>query len=252
MLRVRNLAGLPQPFLQALNAESNLVAIEQPASWTMSLALSLLLVGIIAACIGVLNPEGIWSNAIRLVNVITAALVAMSFYEPVAHYLTKQLDSYIVFWDFLAIWAVFSAAIIVGRTVTSSLSTVNVRFPKVIDRWGSGILAAWIGWVMVCFTVTTLHTAPLARNFFFASFQPKEAMFFGVLHPDREWLAFTQRMSTGAYSNGPGKSFDPQNAFVAEQANRRTAFEHYVAQARAVLINPQFATPGARPVPPPR
>jgi len=29
------------------------------------------------------------------------------------------------------------------------------------------VLSLWIGYVMVCFTMMTLRTAPLGRNFFF-------------------------------------------------------------------------------------
>ena len=249
--RIKGIVNLPPAFLQALSAPPaprttiSPLPGDQPAGWA-SWILSLLLLGIFAACLGTLHPEGLWSNAIRLVNVVTAGLLAMNFYEPVAKYLTSQMDTYTIFWDYLAIWAVFSAAVMVGRTVTSTLSTVKVRFPKIVDQVGGGVLAAWIGWVMVCFTVTTLHTAPLSRNFFFASFQPKESMFFGVFAPDRQWLAFSHRVSQGVYNHMPGECFDPECRFINQQTERRAVFERYVLEAKAVRVDPRMANPGMR------
>ena len=40
----------------------------------------LLIFAIVATCFN----EGIWSNVVRLINVITAGLVAMTFFEPLA------------------------------------------------------------------------------------------------------------------------------------------------------------------------
>ena len=42
----------------------------------------LLCVIILAVCVGFLFRDGLWSNAIRLVNVVFAGLLAMNFYEP--------------------------------------------------------------------------------------------------------------------------------------------------------------------------
>ena len=48
-------------------------------------------------------------------------------------------------------------------------------------------------------------------------------MFFG-LAPDRKWLAFTQRMSQGAYS---GATFDPEGEYMVKYAIRRAELEEH-------------------------
>ena len=80
----------------------------------------------------------------------------------------------------------------VFRTVTDLASRVRVRFLTIVDFWGGVAVSASIGWVMVCFTLASLHMAPLAQYPFLGSFQPQNGMFFGVLYPDREWLGFTR------------------------------------------------------------
>ena len=55
----------------------------------MSALLTLILVLIFLACLGFLYPEGMWSNAIRLINVILAALLAINYFEPLARQLEE-------------------------------------------------------------------------------------------------------------------------------------------------------------------
>ena len=85
--------------------------------------------------------------------------------------------------------------------MTDQVSKVKVRFLKIADQIGSGVFALLIGWVMVCFTMMTLHTAPLAKTFLFGGFNssPDQSMFLG-LAPDRKWLGFMQYESRGALS----------------------------------------------------
>ena len=71
---------------------------------------------------------------------------------------------------------------LVFREITDRVSRVQVRFLKLADRIGSVVLSLWIGYVMVCFTLMTLHTAPLGRNFLFGGFSTDQQarMFFGM------------------------------------------------------------------------
>ena len=108
-----------------------------------------------------------------------------------------------------------------------------MRFPSIAETIGGLLLSAWTGWVMVCFLMMTLHTAPLARNPMDGAFQPeKEAMFLGMAAPDRQWLGFTQRMSLGAFCrSGTEKGvnektvFDPKGQFMPKYATRRADLE---------------------------
>ena len=190
----------------------------------MTVIFPLLLLVIFAACIGVLYPEGLWSNAVRLINVTTAALVATNFFEPLARWLDGMADSYTYFWDFIAIWGLFCATMVVMRAATDLISRVKVRFLNIVDRVGSVVFAVAVGWVMVCFITMTLHTAPLARNFLWGGFDPSKRMLMG-LAPDRQWLAFVQHVSQGPFSWSEPKVFDPNNEFLAKYNNRRGALE---------------------------
>jgi hypothetical protein len=197
---------------------------------------NLLMFVILFACVAMCYAEGMWSNAIRLVNIVTAALLAVNFFEPFARWIEGQQSSYTYVWDFLSLWAVFCVSLLILRILTDSLSRVKVRFLKIADRIGSGILAVWIGWVMVCFTMTTLHTAPLSRNFLNDSFQPEERMVMG-LAPDRQWLAFTQRMSEGVFCRAEdGHVFDPNADFMPKYATRRTQLENQLSTTHAVRV----------------
>jgi len=183
------------------------------------------------------GQSGIWSNAIMLVNVIFAALLAMNYFEPLA----KQIDSfdrtYRYLTDFLALWGVFAFSVLVMREITDRVSKVKVKFVKPVDMGVGGALACWIAWIMVCFAATTLHTAPLARNFLGFQPEPRTAMFFGLLAPDREWLGFTRAESVGPFSRsvsyrvgnqltpaGP-KEFDSTGDFIFKYGARREKFE---------------------------
>jgi hypothetical protein len=190
---------------------------------------------ILFACVAMLYTDGLWSNAIRLVNVITAALLAMNFFEPLADWLDGMKPAYGYFWDFIALWGLFIVFSIIFRSLTDTASKVKVRFLKIADQVGSGLLSAWIGWVMVCFTMVSIHVAPLAKNCLMESFVPEEQMVLGFA-PDRMWLGFTQKMSMGPYNRLASESewkmektiFDPHGEFMPKYATRRAAIESNV------------------------
>ncbi len=191
--------------------------------------LTLIMCLVLFACVAMLYNDGMWSNAIRLINVITAGLLAMNFFEPLANWLEQMQPSYTYFWDFTVLWGLFIIFSIIFRLLTDRVSQVKVKFLKMADQIGSGVLSLWIGWVMVCFTMVTVHVAPLARNCLFDSFQPEQRMFFS-LAPDRQWLAFTQKMSQGPYECSATEKtmFDPQGEFLLRYATRRANLESNV------------------------
>ena len=84
---------------------------------------------------------------------------------------------------------------------TDSLSRYRVRFRMPVEHTGRVVFAAWTGWVILCFVVFSLHTAPLARSPFRGGFaqEPLSNNFVG-LAPDRIWLGFMQSRSEGALS----------------------------------------------------
>ena len=63
--------------------------------------LTLVLLLIFLIVVGLLWLQGLWSNAITLINTTLAAMVALNYFEPVANLLDKQFPSYTYLWDFL-------------------------------------------------------------------------------------------------------------------------------------------------------
>ena len=63
---------------------------------------------ILFACVAMCYAEGMWSNAIRLINVVTAGLLAVNFFEPLARWLDGMQPSYTYLWDYLSLWALFA------------------------------------------------------------------------------------------------------------------------------------------------
>jgi len=224
--------------------------------------LFLLLFLIIALCVGFLFLEGMWSNAIRLVNVVTAALLATNFYEPLADWLDGWEYSFTFAWDFLALWGLFVLFAVIFRLLTDFASRVKVRFMKLADRIGSTLFALWIGWVMVCFTMFSIHLAPVGREPFAGGFQPEQRMFLG-LAPDRLWLGFVQKVSRGQFCRGLSEEeiqkktygtreddadweerlavFDRNGELLPKYATRRAKLEGHMAKkgTRSIRIDPK-------------
>ena len=189
--------------------------------------INLILAVVFFACFASSVNGGFWSNLILLINVVSAALVATCYYEPVAELFDDFFPSYGAAIDFGSVWLVFAGTLGILGMATDMLSRVKVRFLRPVDQFGGIFLACWIGWVTVCFTTMTLHMAPLGRNYAGGDFQPKEnaRMFFG-LAPDHRWLGFMQKMSRGLYFASKQQMFDPRADFIVKYGQRRASLEH--------------------------
>lgn len=189
---------------------------------------SLVLVIILFVCVAMLVREGLWSNALTFVNVLLAGLVATTQWEVVANWLDDQIPSGTYLWDFVALWLTFIVTFTILRAVTDLTSRVRVRFKLPLD-WAGGILfALLVGWAMVCFTSTTLHTAPLAEHFLAGQFYdtPDDRIFLGMAAPDRQWLGWVGTVSAGTLSPGEsGEAFPTAEEFIARYAKRRKQYE---------------------------
>ena len=212
----------------------------------------------LAACVAFLYRDGVWNNALGLLNIIFAGLLAMNFHEPVANFLTTysaSLHPYVAFFDFLALWLCFIFFAVIFRAAMEAVSRVRVRFLKVVDLWGGVVLSFCTGWVMLGFILTTLHAAPLGQYPLLGSFQPEQRMVFGMFAPDREWLGFTQYQSWGTYCRSVAEPqfqqciFPPNKVddrdFIGKHLVRRMHVENYIRgnHDHAILVNPQFMAP---------
>ena len=195
-----------------------------------------ILIVIFMACVGFLYTEGMWGNALRLINVVTAALLATSLWEPLAGILEGSISKpFSYFWDFIALWVLFIFFLLIFRLATKFASKVDVKFLGLANRIGGGVFAVWIGWVMVCFTLMTLHTAPLKERFLFGGFKPEERMFLG-LAPDQLWLGYMERMSKGPFCRSTPRAFDSDHEFIPKYAARRAAWgEHQSTSSKGVF-----------------
>jgi hypothetical protein len=247
LTNVKDEAAAPMPA-----GEFEADSIPDSSSW----AIWVLCLIILGGCVGFLFGDGLWSNALQLVNVVFAGLLTMNFYEWVANWLTKFSDdfhAYVSFFDFLAMWICFVLFASILRGITDSVSKVRVRFLKVVDQAGGVVLSLCIGWVMVCFTLTSLHAGPLAQYPLLGSFQPQNRMFFGMLAPDREWLGFTQYQSKGPFcrsvSDEELKRCAFPSDFIEKQMERRMHIEKYIRgnSDHKILVNPQLMKQPTKP-----
>jgi uncharacterized membrane protein required for colicin V production len=202
----------------------------------MSFLLTLLLLVMLFACVALGYSEGLWTNAIRLINLLTAALLATNFFEPVAAWMESIMRSATYLCDFIALWVLFIVFSVILGELTDRVSRVAVKFPKIVDQIGSGVLSVWIGYVLVCFTLMSLHMAPLSQNFLFGGFQPGGRMFMG-LAPDRDWLGFMHKMSTGTFYRSDANIFDPQADFIPKYDARRKALEEQIDSRNTLLAS---------------
>ena len=196
---------------------------------------------IFLACVGILFKGGLWRNSLRLINVTMASIVALNFFEPVAGLLESNIGkSYTYFYDFVALWALFAVSLAVFRVLTEMACPVDVEFADKVDWIGGGAAAVLVGWAMVCFTLLSLHTAPLPRCFM--GFQPEEPSVLGTA-PDRAWLGVVQRLSQGSLATGASAEdieagrygFDP-DVFLLNYNVRRANLEDYARSRNRFLV----------------
>ncbi len=205
----------------------------------MSIIFTILLLVLFIAVVASLYTEGMWGNAISLINMVTAGLLATNFYEPTAKFLEGTLGlfkSYTFVMDFLSLWLVFSLSFLLLRTLTDKVSRVKVRFVDMADKIGSVVFACLVGWVFLGFTLFTLHTAPLSKSFMFGGFSADKPMVFG-LAPDRSWISFARSASKFAYSRSTPVKFDPHGKFQTKYATRRADLEANMGENESLSID---------------
>jgi hypothetical protein len=262
---MQTIKGLPDDFNQSMEEVKKLLnEVKEPKAAppaapeplaasappdTSSYIIWIIIAIIMGACLGFLFRDGLWSNAIRLVNVVFAGLLAMALYEPLARMMTTfndDLHSYVPFFDFLAMWACFVFFAAIFRGITDYSSRVRVRFLQVVDRAGSIVLSLCIGWIMTGFALASLHTAPLGEYPMLGCFQPQREMVFG-LAPDREWLSFTQYQTAGPLYGGTPFPGD----FITKHHERRVNLESYIRKTQAIRVNKDMMKKAPPPQPAP-
>jgi hypothetical protein len=171
--------------------------------------------------------EGLWSNAIALVNIALSGLVAFGFYSPLVIYLDEASGGKHTYWlDFAVLWALYAAAMVVCRAISGALSKTRMRLKNPIDPIGGPIAGLIAAWVLASFTLATLHTAPMPTDAFSGKLLHDDVAAASPLtSPDAAWLRFVERMSgPTALGSGATQGFGAKG-FVEIYEKRRAAFE---------------------------
>lgn len=186
----------------------------------MFLLLLLLIFGIVAAALWF---QGLWSNAVTLINLFLAMMIATNFWEPLTTMLEGAgLGSYTYLLDFLVLWILFAVAFGILRAVTDAISQTQVKFDLPVEMAGRSLLAAWCAWLVVCFAAFSLHMAPLNSETPLGAWTSPTSPTFIFTSPDRLWLGYMHSRSKGAFSGA--QVFDPNAEFPLKYRDRRIKY----------------------------
>lgn len=184
--------------------------------------ISLILLAVFGVVAVGLWREGFWHAAVMLLTVLLAATAATAWYERLAVLIDRQSPSYTYLVDFVMLWALFCGITAALREVTERVWRYKVKLRRPIEMFGTPVVAAVAGWIVMAFTAATLHTAPLPRDTIQPT--PEARLLFG-LSPDRKWLAWVRGSTrVGPFAN-PQAPFDPQADFIIRYADRRKKLE---------------------------
>jgi hypothetical protein len=183
----------------------------------------LFLLMIFAATTAALWFQGLWSAVVTLVNLLLAMMIATSFYEPICTEVERMGagGQYTYLLDFVVVWLLFGIVFGILRAVTDGLSKTRVSFDLPVEMAGRSVLAAWCGWLMVCFVAFSLQMAPLNTPNPLGAWTTPSAKTFGPVAPDRLWLGFMHSRSKQAIGGNP---FDPNAEFPLKYHERREKF----------------------------
>lgn len=173
--------------------------------------------------------DGIWTNLIRLFNLIFSGLIATTYFETLADALEGMAPSYTYLLDFLSIWIIFIAVYALLRFLTNKLSVVRVWFPAIIDKWVGVGLSVILGFTMLSFSVFALYTAPLQPNYWGMHNYPTLT---------GGWAVFAKMEADGALQSGTAAFGDTKDFY--DRYNKRRENQEYYASSHdnKILIHP--------------
>lgn len=146
----------------------------------------LIVVGLVTWMIA---AEGIVGAGQIFLITLLSGLIAMNFFEPLAAQLTFLPDSYR---DFVALIGLFTILVFCMRMGAEQMAPSYIQVIPTVDSIGKWAFGAATGYLTMAILLTSLHTAPLPRDFW--GFKPERNNFMGVA-PDRQWLGFVQYVS---------------------------------------------------------
>src|SRR5262245_49251270 len=101
------------------------------------------------ACSAMVARPRLSSITIALLHATLSGLVVFSFYSPLTIFLDEKLSGeYTYVLDFVCVWAIFTIAMLVLKSLTGLASKSFMRFKHPIDPIGSTIMGELASWVM--------------------------------------------------------------------------------------------------------
>jgi len=168
-----------------------------------------ILLAILACVTWFVSSDGPWGAAITFISVVFAGILAMNFFEPLAGFLTTNLMGDYAWqhrWDVIALLGLFALFVslfrVMGEALLPTYADVNALVYE-LARWGFGLAS---GYVVMAIVLTSLHTAPLPREFL--GFTAERQNFLSITAPDRQWLGWTQYVSETSFRRRGGVVFD--------------------------------------------
>ena len=229
----------------------------------MDLAIDIILVGVVGLLTFLIAQDGPWNAILSFFAVIFGGLLAMNFYEPLAVMLGRQNAWLDVRADIISLLGLFSLFVFLIRLGLDHVAPTNLELPDLaykIGQWAFGFATAYVTMAIIA---TSLHTAPLPRNFL--GFTPERKNFLGATSPDVQWLGFTQYVTEHVFARRVKsadamtryRSFDGKTelfperqdldvlpTFIIRHATRRQRISGQIAVAPPPVAAPSPTGPG--------
>jgi hypothetical protein len=154
--------------------------------------------------------------------------VAFGFYSPLVVYLDEEVtNGQHTYWlDFAIIWALFSAAMVICRSLTAAASKTRMRFKYPIDDIGGPLVGLITAVVLASYSLATFHASPMPKDAFGGKLVYTDADSASVIsQPDAVWLRFVEAMSQPAALGTSVKDSISAKSFVKIYSDRRAKFE---------------------------
>lgn len=184
------------------------------------------------ATLAMMVQGGIWSNLITLMSIVIGGITAFGVHQPLVVMLDEQTGgSYTYLIDFPVLWGTFALVTGILKLVAGQLSKTRVNFPDQVDNFGGAAIAALAAYVMMCFTMSTFHAAPLGYDALSSAYEygvsPDEARRniddkFAPMSPPIAWLRLCDSVLSPEAFGGAG--FDSA-IFVSQHGKHRKTYQ---------------------------
>jgi len=95
---------------------------------------------ILAILYGFRWKAGMWSNSLSLGAALFSVLVAVGWWESLAHLIATQAPAMLFFADCLAVWTLFLVTFGLLDLATRFMSTIKVKYADMVENIGNGVV----------------------------------------------------------------------------------------------------------------